>query len=209
MSGVRVGPVTIWQLTKFGPWKRVDSTPHPLVSYLVTIPTPLWDPLETDGRDYEHVLSYPRRLWEYASVWILVSIRSITSNLPCSTACMACANPKPLPPRMFSVSISNPGGRGGRRRGGGGAVFRQLAPWRISQEKVSGILVSPGNKGRKSKENPRIGYCRIYDCYFFRSPLSEHWETPILRGCLFWHYRTFGVGEAPPGLSLAAVSPVE
>ena len=45
------------------------------------------------------------------------------------------------------------GGRQGRRRGGGSAVFRRLAPWGIVREKVSGILV--GNKRMKKEGQKR------------------------------------------------------
>ena len=54
-SGVWVDPVTILHLTMFGPWKRVDSTPHPSVRILVTRPTPPWDPPEIYGRAFKHV----------------------------------------------------------------------------------------------------------------------------------------------------------
>ena len=130
-SGARVGPVTISQLTTFGPWKIVDSIPHLLRHFLVTRHTPHWAPSPLDGHAFEHVKSYPRQLWEYASVWIFVSVRSITSDPPHYNARMAYANPKPLTSHMFSVLVANPGGRPGRRRSGGSAVCRRSVPWRI------------------------------------------------------------------------------
>ena len=148
-SWVRVGPVTISQLTTLGPWKRVNSIPPPPGYSLVIRPMPPWYPLTLDERAFGHAKLYPRQLWEYAYVWIFVSIRSITSNSLYSTARMAFAIPKLLPSRMFSVPISSPGGIQGRRRGGGGSVCRRSEPWRIGWEKVSGILV--GNKRTKKE----------------------------------------------------------
>ena len=43
-SRVRVGPVTILQLTTFGLWKRMDSIPHPSGRSLVTRPVLPWPP---------------------------------------------------------------------------------------------------------------------------------------------------------------------
>ena len=147
--------MTISQLTIFGPWKRMDSIPHPLGRSLITRPTPPWAPPSLDGIAAEHSMLYPRRLWDYPSVWIFVSIRSITSKSPCSTAQMACANPKPRSSRMFSVPMAIPVGCGGRRRcSGSGAVCRQLVSWRVGQKKVSSILVGPGKKVLKRKEIP-------------------------------------------------------
>ena len=118
MSGVQVGLVTILQLNMFGPWKRVDSIPHPLGQYLVTRPTPPWPPLALYGRTFGHVTSYPRRLCEYVSVYIFVSVRSTASNPLCSTAWMVCDNPKPLPSWMCSGLMASLGGRRGKWRGG-------------------------------------------------------------------------------------------
>ena len=106
----------------------MDSTPHPAGRYLVTRPTPPWDPLALGGRDFEHITSYPRRLWDYTYICIFVSIRSITSNPLLSTARMACVNHNPLSSQMFSVQMEIPGGRWGQKRGDGGDMCRRLAP---------------------------------------------------------------------------------
>ena len=140
---------------------------------LVNKPTTPWDPPALDGHDSKQVTPYPRQLWEYAYIWIFVSVRSITSIPPRSTARAACVSPKPRLPRMFSVPMSGLVRRGGRRRSGGGALCRRSAPWRIGWENVSAILVGPGKKWRKRKENSRIGYCRIYGRYFSVAPFSS------------------------------------
>ena len=106
-SGVRVGQVTILQLTKFGPWKRVDSILQLSGRSPVTIPMPPWSPPALDGCSKKHVTSYTRRFWEYASVCIFVSVMSITSTPPISTARMACTNLKPRPSRIFSVPMAS------------------------------------------------------------------------------------------------------
>ena len=81
-SGIRVGPVTILQITTFGLWKRVDSTSYPSGRSLVSRPIPPWYPLALDGPAFEHAKLYPSQLWKYASVWIFVVFRSITSTPP-------------------------------------------------------------------------------------------------------------------------------
>ena len=64
-----------------------------------------------------------------------------------------------------------PGGHGGRWNGGGGAVCRKPAPLEVGQEEVIGILVEAKKEGKRRKT--RIGYCRIYSCYFLDKPLIE------------------------------------
>ena len=106
------------------------------------------------------------------------------SNPPHYTARMPCASPKPLPYRMLSFLMAILGGRGERQHSGGGAMCRRPAPWRIGREKVSGILVGPGKKGRKSKGKPCIGYCRIYGHYFFK-PLFQALGEADIKELLF------------------------
>ena len=81
-SRVRLGPVTILQLTKLVPWKRMDSVPDPLGRSLVTRTIPPWAPSALDGHAFKHVTSYPGRFCEYAFGWIFVSIMISTSNPP-------------------------------------------------------------------------------------------------------------------------------
>ena len=71
MNGVRVDLVTISQLSTFG-------IHHLSGRSLVTRPTQPWDTPALYGRTFKHVTFYYRRLWEYSSVWIFVSVRSIT-----------------------------------------------------------------------------------------------------------------------------------
>ena len=59
-SGVRVGPVTISQLTMLGLWKHMDSIPHPSVFSLITRPTSTWGTLALSGCAFKHVKLYPR-----------------------------------------------------------------------------------------------------------------------------------------------------
>ena len=73
------------------------------------------------------------------------------SSPPRSTACMACTSLQPLPSRMVSVPMAVPGGRGIRRRGGGGAVWRHPAPWEVGRENVIGILVEAKKEVKISK----------------------------------------------------------
>ena len=85
---VRLGPVTILQLTTFVSWKHVDSISHPLDRYLVTRPTQPWDTQVLAGHAFKYVTSYSRQLWGYAPVWVFVSIISIMPNHPRSTTWM-------------------------------------------------------------------------------------------------------------------------
>ena len=130
------------------------------------------------------------------------------SNPPHSTARMDCTSLNPLPFWILSFLMVSLGGRGGQQCGGGDTVCRRLAPWSIGKEKISGILVGPGKKGQKKSKTPVLDTIES-TAVFFHSPLFEHWEKPILRSCRLWSYQKFGVGTAPPGLSPAAILPVE
>ena len=110
---------------------------------------------------------------------------------------MDCASPKPWPSQMFIFPMAVPGGHGGRQRGGSGAMCRWSAPWRINWEKLTDILVGPGKKGRKRKENTCTGYCRICGYSFSVAPFLSTVRRRSRWGCRFWRYRPFGVGAEP------------
>ena len=63
--------VTISQLITFGLWRRMDLIPHPLGRSSNTNTMPTCAPPALEGCATEHVMSYPRRLCEYAYIFIL------------------------------------------------------------------------------------------------------------------------------------------
>ena len=151
----------------------MESTPHPTGISIVSRPTQTCSPLVLESRATKHVTLYPRQLFKYASNSIFVSVSSITSKPPHSTARMACTIPKPRPSRMFRVLMASPGRRQGRRDGGGDAVCRQSAEWGIGQEKLRGILVRNKRKKKRRIKKPRIGFRTIYGRHFFVAHLSS------------------------------------
>ena len=101
------------------------------------------------GCSVNQVTLYLSRFLKYALVEIFFLMSTITSNTPRSTDRMFCASPNPWPSQMLGVLMASPVAHRGRRRGGGVAVWRRLAPWGIGREKVSGILVR--NQQTKNK----------------------------------------------------------
>ena len=60
----------------------------------------------------------------------------------------------------------SPGGLGGQRHGGGGAVCRQTAPWEGGRQKVIGILLRAKNEVKR-REIPvlaTVGYAAVLFC---------------------------------------------
>ena len=54
-------------------------------------------------------------------------------------------------------------------------MCRQLAPWRVGLEKVIGILVGPGEKGRKKKENTALYPIESIATPFGSNPFLNQW----------------------------------
>ena len=107
------------QITTFVPCNHADSPPHLLGRYCNPNPTRPCALPARDGNAAAHPTPYPRRLLENASVHI-VSFSDMIYKPPRSTARTACAILQPLTSWTLSVPMVGPGGRGGRRRGGGG-----------------------------------------------------------------------------------------
>ena len=99
------------------------------------------------------------------------------------------------------------GGHGVRRRVGGGAVCRQLAPWEVGREKLISILFEAKKEGKRRKI-PVLATVESTAVVFCSNPLIEKWERPSA-SCTFWQCKTVDVVPKPPGLSPVAVSPLE
>ena len=141
---------TLSQTTTSVLWERVASLPFPLSWYCDPNPTPPCAILAWNGRAAAGLTSYPHRFLGHVFIW-LVSISDQISNPPRSTTRVACASTQPLPPRIVSVPMVSPGGRGGWRRGGDGAVWRKLTPWEVFRENVIGILGEANKEGKGGK----------------------------------------------------------
>ena len=80
---------TILQLTTFGPWKRVDSPPHPLGQYRDPNPMPSCAPPARDGRAAAPLTPLPCWLVDRSSVRIF-SLRYMRYKALRSSAQTAC-----------------------------------------------------------------------------------------------------------------------
>ena len=122
MTDVQKSPVTSSQITIFGLWKRVDSMLQTWYQSQTTSPNPPCDPPATVVATLENTTSYPRCVLKYTTSGIFFSIRSTRSYFPSCTAWSSCGRPKPWPYQILYIPRVSPGGQGGRRYGGGGAM---------------------------------------------------------------------------------------
>ena len=64
MIGVYCEPEKIFQITRFGPWKRVDLVIHTYGCSLMTSTTPPCNNLDVVTTAWYHTMLYSRYMWQ-------------------------------------------------------------------------------------------------------------------------------------------------
>ena len=111
-------PLMTLQLTTFVPWKRFNSSIHPIIQYYETMPTPPGAPPVLAGQAVEQTILQPSRFRQYA-----VLVGTMRSKPSSPTNWTTCASPNPLPSHMLIILMVSLGVRGGQRHVGGGAKW--------------------------------------------------------------------------------------